>query len=93
LKPAKSLPATTIGRKPFFELPVPLVGVDLTALFEPLRASVFLSSEPAVDSVLVEPFPSDEFEEGLSVDPLEPEPPVVLDPELDPELEPPPTVD
>jgi hypothetical protein len=98
LKPAKSLPATTIGRKPFFELPVPLVGVDLTALFEPLKASVFLSSVPAVDSVLVEPFPSDEFEEEFLGNPL-----VVLEPVveplsadplvvLDPELEPPPTV-
>jgi hypothetical protein len=102
LKPAKSLPATTVGFNPFFELPVPLVGVDLTALLEPLNTSVFLSSEAA--SVLVDPpeldpsfDPPVELEDPEPlVDPPELEPLVELeDPELeplveleDPELEP-----
>ena len=77
LNPAKSLPATTIGLRPFFELPVPLVGVDLTALFDPLRTSVFLSSEAVVVSDLGVPLLLDS----------DPEPPVVLEPE--PVVEPP----
>jgi hypothetical protein len=94
LKPAKSLPATTVGFNPFFELPVPLVGVDLTALLEPLNTSVFLSSEAA--SVLVDPpeldpsfDPPVELEDPEPlVDPPELEPPVEFeDPELEPLVE------
>jgi hypothetical protein len=87
LKPAKSLPATTVGFNPFFELPVPLVGVDLTALFEPLSASVFLSSAAA--SVLVEPALEDP-EPSLELPELEllVDPPVELeDPEPEPLVE------
>jgi hypothetical protein len=100
LKPAKSLPATTVGFNPFFELPVPLVGVDLTALVEPLSASVFLSSAAAsvlVEPALEDPEPSLELPElELLVDPPvelddpepDPEPAVELeDPELDPPVE------
>jgi hypothetical protein len=89
LKPAKSLPATTVGFNPFFELPVPLVGVDLTALFEPLNTSVFLSSEAA--SVLVDPpEPDPSFDPPVELE--DPEPLVELeDPELDPLADPPPT--
>jgi hypothetical protein len=94
LKPAKSLPATTVGFNPFFELPVPLVGVDLTALLEPLNTSVFLSSDAA--SVLVDPpeldpsfDPPVELEDPEPlVDPPELEPPVEFeDPELEPLVE------
>jgi hypothetical protein len=94
LKPAKSLPATTVGFNPFFELPVPLVGVDLTALLEPLNTSVFLSSDAA--SVLVDPPELDpEFDPPVEledpeplVDPPELEPPVEFeDPEFDPPVE------
>jgi hypothetical protein len=94
LKPTKSLPATTVGFNPFFELPVPLVGVDLTALFEPLNTSVFLSSDAA--SVLVDPpeldpsfDPPVELEDPEPlVDPPELEPPVELeDPEFEPLVE------
>ena len=93
MNPAKSLPATTIGLSPFFELPVPLVGVDLTALFDPLKASVFLSSEAVVVSDFGVPLLDSEPDPPDVLDP-DPDPPVVLEPEplvvleLEPVLEP-----